>query len=319
MKKISVFLVPFLLACAAAGVCEQQPTAQQQPPQKDSSHESEFFQEATNGAIFIYSPLVNPCAPVPKGKILLPLGSAFVTGVEKRGASTPQLWSGWKFLVTAKHVLLNQSEIIVRVNAESASKFVCKTIHLETEGQARNVFLAPEGVDLEAVAIPNIPGADPTVVTPSLLVDEAKMKESNIGVGTQVLTIGYLFGYSGEQANFPVAKFGHISIVTDELWYFNPESKLMERGYVLDLSNAPGLSGAPVYTHGVEIETDPLRYRRLPPYLVGVVKGLMLVPVNGQMISQGVAIIEPGANLKVLMLQIAAMLKSNGADVVPIN
>jgi hypothetical protein len=145
------------------------------------------------------------------------------------------------------------------------------------------------------------------------------MKDWSVGVGTQVLTIGYLFGYSGQQENFPVAKFGHISITTDESWYFNPESKLVEQGYVLDLSNAPGLSGAPVYTYGVEVETNPFRYRELPPYLVGVVKGLMLAPVNGQMISQGIAVIEPGANLKALMGQIATMLKAGGAEVVEIN
>jgi hypothetical protein len=157
------------------------------------------------------------------------------------------------------------------------------------------------------------------VVSSSLLTDEAKMKEWNIGVGTEVLTIGYLYGFSGLQSNYPVAKFGRISLITEEPWYFNPESRLMEKGYVLDLSNAPGLSGAPVFTHGVEFETDPFRYRSLPPVLIGVVKGLMLVPVNGQLISQGIAVIEPGENLRALMVQIAAMLKAGGADVVEIS
>jgi hypothetical protein len=115
-----------------------------------------------------------------------------------------------------------------------------------------------------------------------------------------------------------VAKFGHVSLVTNESWYFNPDSKLTEQGYVLDLSNAPGLSGAPVFAHGVEFETNPFRFRDLPPYLVGVVKGLMLAPVNGQMISQGIAVIEPGENLKALMRQITGALKAGGADVVEI-
>jgi hypothetical protein len=77
-----------------------------------------------------------------------------------------------------------------------------------------------------------------------------------------------LLGYSGQKANFPVAKFGHISLITDEAWYFNPESKLLEQGYVLDLSNAPGLSGAPVFAHGMEFEASPFRFRELPPYVV---------------------------------------------------
>ena len=326
MNRITV-VVLLILACIASiraqqPLTPQQASAPQQPPQKEPPNpQSDFFQKATNGAIFIYrsTPAPDPCAPLPDGQTLLPLGSGFITGVEKASTSTPQLWNGWKFLVTAKHVLANQKEIKIRVNAQSASKFVCKTIELETQGLAQNVVLAPAGVDLEAVIMPDISGVDPTVIAATLLIDEAKMKEGHVGVGTQVVTVGYLYGYSGQQVNFPVAKFGHISILTDESWYLNPDSKLMEQGYVLDLSNAPGLSGAPVFAYGVEFETNPFRYRELPPFLVGVVKGLMLAPVNGQLISQGIAVIEPGANLKALMRQIATMLKASGADPVEIN
>src|SRR5271169_6335737 len=295
MRKITLSTVLWLsLGAIAAGQqspATQQPSAPSQAPEKQSpSHNAEFFQKATNGSIFIYDNQHDPCAALPPNLTLLPLGSGFVTGVEKKGVSTPQSWNGWKFLITAKHVVANQNEIVIRVNAQHESKLVCKTVKLTTQGKEQNVVFAPSGVDLAAIVLPQLEGADPTVVTSSLLIDEAKMKEWNIGVGTQVLTIGYLFSYSGQKANFPVAKFGHISLMTDESWYFNPESRLMEQGYALDLSNAPGLSGAPVYAHGVEIETNPFRYRELPPYLVGVVKGLMLAPVNGQLISQGVAV-----------------------------
>jgi hypothetical protein len=306
MPTLSVALWLFFSAIAIGrqNSSPQQSTASSQSPVKQPpSHNTEFFRKATNGSIFIYNNQHDPCAPLPPNLTLFPLGSGFVTGVEKRGASTPPVWNGWKFLITAKHVIANQNEIVIRVNAEKESKLVCKPLKLETQGKGQNVIMAPAGVDLVAIVLPQLEDADPTVVTPSLLVDEAMMTEGSIGVGTQVLTIGYLFSYSGQKANFPVAKFGHISLMTDESWYFNPESKLMEQGYALDLSNAPGLSGAPVYSHGVEFETDPFRYRELPPYLIGVVKGLMLAPVNGQLISQGVAVVEPGANLKTLMQQ----------------
>jgi hypothetical protein len=45
---------------------------------------------------------------------------------------------------------------------------------------------------------------------------------------------GYLFSYSGQKVNVPVVKFGHSSLITDELWSYNPEVKLMEQGYALD-------------------------------------------------------------------------------------
>lgn len=315
MSKTFTFVVPLVLLFVVNASAQQASTSQQSPQKEAPSHQGEFFQEATNSSIFIYGPDHDPCAPLSPNTTLLPLGSGFVVGIEKKGASTPQVWNGWKFLVTAKHVLANQNNITIRVNAAHESKFVCVKIRLDTRGRTQNVVFAPDGIDLVAVALPEIPGCDPTVITSSLLIDKAKMKDWSIGVGTQVLTIGYLFGFSGQKANYPVAKFGHISLITDESWYPNPDSGLMEQGYVLDLSNAPGLSGAPVLTHGVEFETSPFRYRELPPYLIGVVKGLMLVPVHGQMISQGIAVIEPGENLRALVRQIAAALKAGGAEV----
>jgi hypothetical protein len=317
-------ILAILLSNTTVSVGRQAPIVQpnQTPPttQKES-YQSEFFRLAVNGAIFIYhSPsVVDPCAPLPPGTIvLLPLGTGFVAGIEST-ISTPKLWNGWKFLVTAKHVLANQSEVIVRVNSSDGSKFICKTLEIHFSGKDANVVFAPDGVDLVALWLPEIDGADPTVVPPKMLIDKSQMKEWNIGVGTQVATVGYLFGYSGQKANFPVTKFGHVAAMTDDAWFYNGATRLSEQGYVVDLSNAPGLSGAPVFAYGIEFETDPLRYRVLPPYLIGVVKDLLLAPVQGQMISQGVAVIEPAPNLKALMKQIAGQLKTGGRNVQDVN
>src|SRR5580658_2300021 len=120
MNKIRVSIILSVLLSVASARA-QQPSVPQ-PTQKElPNRQAEFFQKATNGSIFIYGPQVDPCAPLPEGRTLLPLGSGFVTGVEKRGASTPNSWSGWKFLVTAKHVLARQDEIIIRVNAAGES------------------------------------------------------------------------------------------------------------------------------------------------------------------------------------------------------
>lgn len=321
MRKITQaglwLLVGAVSVCAQTNPIPQQPSAKQAPEQS-ATYNAEFFHKATHGSVFIYDNQHDACAPLPPNVILLPLGSGFLTGIEKKGGLTPQGYNGWRFLITAKHVVANHVEIQIRVNSEDESKVVCKALKLVTQGKGQNVVTAPAGVDLVAIAWPQLEDAYPTVIASNLLIDEAKMKEWNVGIGTEVLTIGYLYSYSGQQKNFPVAKFGRISLMTDETWYHSPASGLQERGYVLDLSNTPGLSGAPVFSHGVEFEMNPFRFRQLPPYLIGVVKGLMLAPANGQLISQGVAVIEPGANLKALMQQIATMLKAQGADIADI-
>lgn len=326
---IRLTVLVMLLSVASVGKAQQPPVANptsvptpavQQSPQKEPpTYRAELFQKSTAASVFIYGTDPDPCKPVPEGFVLLPAGSGFVTGVEKRGASTPQMWNGWKFLITAKHVVLNRSEIIVRVNANDSSKFLCKTIELQAQGPNQNVVLAKAGIDLAAIVFPEIEGYTATVVPSFMVMDEQKMQEWSIGVGTEVFTVGYLYGYSGQKANYPVTKFGHISMMSEESWYYNETSKLFEQGYVLDLSNAPGLSGSPVLAHGVEIEVNPLRYRELPPYLIGVVKAMMTAPVGSQRVSQGVAIIEPASNLRALMKDVAEALKRGGANVEPIN
>jgi hypothetical protein len=315
MKQI--YLAVWLAFFASPNNAQQ--AAQRGTQKEPMSHQAQFFQQTTNGAIFIYAPQVDPCAPLPPGVRLAPLGTGFVVGIANKTESRPDRWRGWKFLITAKHVISNQTEIIIRLNAANESKFVCQRLQLQLQGATQNVASAPSGTDLVAIALPDISGTDPTVIPSSLLTDEAKMKEFSIGVGTEVLTVGYLLGYSGQKVNFPMAKFGHISVMTDELWYLNPGNGLMEQGYVVDMSNAPGLSGAPVFAHGIEFETNPFRYRELPPFIVGVVKGLMLAPAGNQMISFGTTIVEPGANLKALIKEIARTSKLQGADVEDIN
>ena len=289
--------------------------AQEAPKAQVSSQEADFLQRAAESSIFIYAPSVDPCGPPPPlPRVIAPSGSGFVVGITNKKLSTATLWNGWRFLITAKHVLANQSQIIIRLNMQHALKSACFPLTLQTQGQGQNVFSADDGVDIVAIALPELSGTDPTVFGFSYLLDATKMKESEIGVGTQVFTVGYLLGYSGQKANFPVTKFGEISVITDEAWYLNPDSGLVEQGYIMELPNAPGLSGAPVLTHGTEFQTNPFRYRQLPPFVVEVVKGLMLAPVNGQLISQGVAVVEPSSNLKALLVKISAILKAGGGD-----
>ena len=329
VKFVLTISVAVVVLFAASAVAKQIPTAQPSstPTPPKASVRAEFADLTSQGTVFIYkspSPL-DPCAPMTPGPMpLIPLGTGFVVGIDSTEA-TPQLWSGWKFLVTAKHVLANEREVILRVNSEDEKRFVCKSVEISASGDKQNTLFARKGVDLVAVRFPEIEGADPTVVPIEMVADESKMREWDIGVGTQVATVGYLFGYSGRRTNFPVVKFGHISAMSSEPWFYNRGVDMVEDAYVVDLPNAPGLSGAPVFAYGYEIDTKTgLRYRELPPYVVGVVKDLLLapIPVNSEqavMISQGVAVIEPGSNLKALMRQIWVLLKSAGRNVRDIN
>jgi hypothetical protein len=151
-----------------------------------------------------------------------------------------------------------------------------------------------------------------------MLLDREDMAKDDIKVGTNVFTVGYFFGYSGQKQNYPITKFGKISILTSERWFYNPEWKRFEEAYVAELQNTPRLSGAPVMTYGMEFEPGTIRQRNLPPFVIGIVKGLETVPVKTGLgivlISQGVATVEPASHLKELLSLIAEGLRRGGGD-----
>ena len=57
-----------------------------------------------------------------------------------------------------------------------------------------------------------------------------------------------------------------------------------------------------------------LQYQSVVPFVVGVIKDLLVAPIGskGEVISQGVAAVEPGAQLKKLMMGVRVDLQQKG-------
>ena len=290
------------------------------PLGRASAQEETYLHAAAQSAIFVYDPSTMPCAPATPGTMLLPLGSSFVVGFAPKGAKP--LPDGkmpiYKFLVTAQHVVGNRDSIIVRLNRIDKPEFACFTVSLLRQGKDKNVYVPTNRpqVDLIAVRIGNFPNTDPTVFDYSLILDDDLMKKWEVMEGTDVFAVGYLYGYSGKKQNFPVTKFGKVALLTDEAWYHSPPPRsLDEKAYLVEMQNVPGLSGAPVMLQSSQFRVDKegkLQYRRIPPGIIGVIKGLLRSPEGG---TQGVAAIEPAAHLRELMKSIADEFRSAGVEV----
>jgi hypothetical protein len=278
----------------------QESVASQSTQQEQAAFlESGFFDKAAKASVFIYEAQATPCASQRAGRNLAPLGSGFV--VHLKFTKEP---NGWNFLITAKHVITGRSNVIIRIHSNTTD-FVCYRLDLD------GAIFSPSGVDLAAARLPEITGADPLLIPSYMLIDDQGMAERDIGVGTDVLTVGYLLGYDGQKIDAPIAAFARMSMVTNKRWYHNSESKRTEQAYEMDLSSALELSGAPVFAHGAVIAGTPFRYRKLQPFVLGVVKDFTVKPAKGDLISARVAILEPGANLKDLMGRIAGTLHSD--------
>jgi hypothetical protein len=111
-----------------------------------------------------------------------------------------------------------------------------------------------------------------------------------------------------------------VAIITEEPW-LPPDPKTgktaLEEGYVIEMQNVPGLSGAPVMLSSPQWSVDPpsgaIRARVIPPLLLGVVKDLLNSPAGG---SQGVAVIETGDRVRELLRSIADAYKAAGGPLV---
>ncbi len=276
---------------------------------------NDYVTQVAESIVFIYSADKQPCNPSINKDELIPSGSGFVLGVPKKGIK-PERWEGWKFLITCEHVIHNQDKITLRLNRNDVGEYTCFTIDLIRSGSSQNLFSLSKEVDLVAISIPDIPNTDPLVFDNTMILDNQKMKELEVEIGTEVFSVGYLFGYSGMKKNYPVTKFGKISLLSEEIWYKSPNPRnIIEKAYLIELQNVPGLSGSPVLLKGPQFKITKdkqFQFRNIPPLILGVIKGALLSPIGG---TQGIAAIEPSINLNELVKKISKILKDAGYDV----
>jgi len=306
MKKHPLLILVLLLSCR---MLSQNVQVESKKPIN-----ANYLQEAAESAIFIYDGSPNPCGQRQPGQRIEPLGSASVIGIADQSANE-NVFHGWKFLVTAEHVVHGHSNIVLRLNRSDHQGVVCFPMELRSSGVGPNLFMPEDKTsDLAAIALPDIANTDPVIITYSWIMDEEAMKKYEVGIGTGIFTVGYLKGYAGETHNYPVTKFGRISVLTRETWLLSDRGGY-ENAYVVEMEGVPGLSGAPVLTYGEEIKSNPFRYRVLPPFLVGVVKDSLTysLPNTKQVMSQGLTAIEPGYKVKIFMDEIVKKLETSGA------
>ena len=288
--------------------------SQTQPSGTKKTADIDYLQEAAKVSVFVYDPSPKPCEPLTPGVRAVPLGSAFIIGIAD-ATSPPDAPRSWEYLITAEHVVHGKSDVVLRFNRLEGRGKVCMDLHLERGGPNQNLFApSDDSTDVVAIFLAKTPDdAELLSISYSWITDKDDLKKYELKVGTGVFTVGYLLGYAGESRNYPVTKFGKISVLTDEKWLLS-ERGGYENAYIVELQNVPGLSGAPLMAYGQEFKMDPLRFRSLPPLLIGVVKDLLWVQdaKTKTRISQGLAAIEPGYKVKALMDEIVARIRAVG-------
>lgn len=240
------------------------------------------------------------------------LGTAFLIGL-------PSATGYMGYLVTARHVAehFGDDPFYLRLNRKDGATqdFYVDMLAAEARDKIKwffhpsasvDIAVMPFFVDLERV------GIDFLVISSAEMVDRFKPAEASpVGCGDLCYAVGLFSVAPGQKQNFPVVHTGHIARMSNrnELIPQWVNGRTVEReGYLVQLSNLGGLSGAPVFVrsgYSIEFENgDSGVVPRERVELMGVWSGSWETPKpdNPQMrVPVGMGIVSPSERLMELL------------------
>ncbi|HEV2619837.1 MAG TPA: hypothetical protein VGU23_07850, partial [Acidobacteriaceae bacterium] len=192
--------------------------------------------------------------------------------------------SFWLYLVTAKHVVLTDSNnfssplrdrIWIRINKKGGG-FGMYNIPLVGAGQVQSqtVYLNPDpGIDIAVVPIqPSDPDSfDLKVLPEEMLASGDDIQKLHIGVGTDMFFTGMFTPFLGEQKSYPIVRFGKLAMLPDEKITF---AGVPTEGYLMEAFSFGGNSGSPVFFYPSADNTPgSMMLGPVPIKIAGVMKG----------------------------------------------
>lgn len=185
------------------------------------------------------------------------------------------------FLVTNKHVLQNNSAILLRFNTLQGALIKDYLVQLESNGDPIWVGHNSAEVDVAAFNInPDVLKSDSAIFS-FFRLDEhamsvAELKKNGASEGDAVFVLGFPMGIVSTQSSHTISRSGSIARIRDLL---NNRASL----FLIDATIFPGNSGSPVIIRPeiIAIEgTTPITHAAL----IGIVKGY--IPYKDVAISQ---------------------------------
>jgi hypothetical protein len=158
---------------------------------------------------------------------------------------------GRLYFVTARHSIERAQgaagSLFVRLNTEDG-----RSVRTEID-KYEWAFHDDATVDIAAVAI-TFTGTDPRTVEHARLhrdscLTAARIKEHNIGIGSETTVIGMFRPRPGDVRNIPVVRSGVIAAMPGEPIYDETAPSEPFTAYLVEVLSLGGLSGSPVFVH----------------------------------------------------------------------
>lgn len=204
----------------------------------------------------------------------IPNGTGFFVGVKL--SERPEYSA--IYFVTAKHVLQRPdkksfySAVFLRLNKKDGK---AEMIHLplSVSGIRKNVFMHKDStVDLAVIpAVYDPQKYDYKFLPDNYITTKDDYKELKIREGAEIFFTGLFLPHIGEHRNYPIVRFGKVSLITDEK--INWDGQKMEL-YLVESASFGGNSGSPVFFYfGAEREPGVLTVGQPVLKLAGIMKG----------------------------------------------
>ncbi len=209
------------------------------------------------------------------GEYIVPWGTAFFVGVKSPKNDN----SVFLYLITAKHVLKTEdrkswlSNICIRLNTIDGGyhKYI---LPINPAGDQKSVYLHPDNtVDLAVIPIKfESKMLDIVVLPENMITSKEEFINLDIKEGSEIFFTGLFSYYIGTSKNYPIVRFGRVSLITAEKINFidNAPTTL----YLIETGSYGGNSGSPVYFY-LGMDRKPGSIIMGPPLikLAGIMSG----------------------------------------------
>jgi hypothetical protein len=221
-----------------------------------------YLEKAKKCVTFLFTDEKNP----------KPIGTAFFVGIELKKYFVV-------YMITAKHVLkksgkLDDSELLSSIRMRLNNKNGILEYSIRNISKSEVLSHEDGNVDLIAINITLSQNHfDYLFIHEKMFTDEKILNENNIGEGSKVFFVGLFGNFYGNQRNYPVLRFGNISLMTKEkLIIDDNEPSKLAHVYLIECQSMGGFSGSPVFLEKERITEDKL-YFSPEFYLGGIMKG----------------------------------------------
>jgi S1-C subfamily serine protease len=173
------------------------------------------------------------------------------------------------FLVTNRHVFINQKMVVLRFNLTASGSKTYNLPLMDDKGDRLWLAHANEEVDVAAIQI-NVDVLKNDGIKHSFIPEEhtaflETIKTEGITQGDSVFVLGFPMGIAGIEKNYAIVKGGIISRLDDEI--INSEHQ-----FYIDANIFPGNSGGPVFSKPEIVSIGGTKAVNRA-YLIGVVSG----------------------------------------------